>query len=109
MLDKFIGEGYGALSSFAKIDRVNFDEKEAASIYYGIMACAAKLDIALDAKDNIESATNKFLSDMSWCGFTDFSYLLTTCHAAQTHTFRLVALMAVPTNLRIGMERQKPD
>ena len=72
VLDKFIGEGYGALSAFAKTDRVNFDEKESASIYYGIMACAAKHDIALDAKDNIESATNKFLSDMSWCGFTDF-------------------------------------
>ena len=29
---------------------------------------------------------------------TTFSLLLTTCHAVQTHTFRLVAPMAVPTS-----------
>ena len=72
VLDKFIHEGHEALSSFAKTDRVNFDEKEATSIYYGIMASAAKYDVGLDSKASVESATKRFLSDMSWRGFTDF-------------------------------------
>ena len=38
---------------------------------------------------------------------TTFSLLLTTCHAAQTHTFRLVAPMGALTNLQIGMEHPK--
>ena len=72
VLDKFIGEGHEALSSFAKTDRINFDEKEVASIYYGIMASAVKHNIGLDSKASIESAAKRFLSDMSWHGFTDF-------------------------------------
>ena len=72
VLDKFIKEGYEALSSFSKTDRVNFNEKESASIYYGIMASAVKHNIGLDSKACIESATKRFLSDMSWHGFTDF-------------------------------------
>ena len=72
VLDKFIHEGHEALSSFAKTDRVNFNEKESVSIYYGIMASAVKHNIELDSKACIESATKSFLSDMSWHGFTDF-------------------------------------
>ena len=72
VLDKFIHEGHEALSSFAKTDRVNFNEKESASIYYGIMASAVKHNIGLDSKACIESAAKRFLSDMSWQGFTDF-------------------------------------
>ena len=72
VLDKFIGEGHEALSSFAKTDRINFDEKEVASIYYGIMASAVKHNIELDSKASIESAAKSFLSGMSWKGFTDF-------------------------------------
>lgn len=72
VLDKFIHEGHEALSSFAKTNRVNFDANEATAIYYGIMAFAAKHDIELDSQGSIESAANKFLSDMSWHGFTDF-------------------------------------
>lgn len=72
VLDKFIHEGHEALSSFAKTDRVNFNEKESASIYYGIMASAVKHNIGLDSKACIDSATKRFLSDMSWHGFTDF-------------------------------------
>lgn len=72
VLDKFIGEGHEALSSFAKTDRVNFNEKESASIYYGIMASAVKHNIGLDSKASIESAAKRFLSDMSWHVFTDF-------------------------------------
>jgi len=72
VLDKFIHEGHEALSSFAKTNRVNFNEKESASIYYGIMASAVKHNIGLDSKASIESAAKRFLSDMSWHGFTDF-------------------------------------
>ena len=72
VLDKFIHEGHEALSSFEKTDRVNFNEKESASIYYGIMASAVKHNIGLDSKASIESAAKRFLSDMSWHGFTDF-------------------------------------
>ena len=71
VLDKFIHEGHEALSSFAKTDRVNFNEIESASIYYGIMASAVKHNIGLDSKASIESAAKRFLSDMSWHGFTD--------------------------------------
>lgn len=72
VLDKFIHEGHEALSSFATTDRVNFNEKESASIYYGIMASAVKHNIGLDSTACIESAAKRFLSDMSWHGFTDF-------------------------------------
>ena len=72
VLDKFISEGHEALSTFARTGRVNFDDKEATSIYYGIMATAAKNIIDLDSQKGIETATNKFLFGMSWRGFTDF-------------------------------------
>ena len=72
VLDKFIHEGHEALSSFAKTDRVNFNEKESASIYYGIMASAVKHNIELDSKAGIESTAKSFLSGLSWKGFTDF-------------------------------------
>ena len=72
VLDKFIHEGHEALSSFAKTDRVNFNKNESASIYYGIMASAVKHNIGLDSKACIESAAKRFLSGMSWHGFTDF-------------------------------------
>lgn len=72
VLDKFIHEGQEALSFFAKTDRVNFNEKESAFIYYGIMASAVKHNFGLDSKASIESAAKRFLSGMSWKGFTDF-------------------------------------
>lgn len=72
VLDKFIHEGLEALSSFAKTDRVNFNEKESAFIYYGIMASAVKHNIGLDSKASIESAAKRFLSEMPWHGITDF-------------------------------------
>lgn len=72
VLGKFIKEGHEALSSFAKTDRINFNEKESAFIYYGIMASAVKHNIGLDSKASIESAAKRFLSDMPWHGITDF-------------------------------------
>ncbi len=79
VLDKFISKGHETLSSFARTGRVNFDDKEAASIYYGIMATAAKNIIDLDSQKGIEAATDKFLSGMSWRGFTDFQQECVTC------------------------------
>ena len=64
VLDMFIHEGHEALSSFAKTDRVNFNEIESASIYYGIMASAVKHNIGLDSKASMESTAKSFLSDM---------------------------------------------
>ena len=72
VLDKFTKEGHESLSSFVKTDRVNFNEKEAASIYYGIMASSVKHNIGLNSKASKESAAKSFLSGMSWKGFTDF-------------------------------------
>ena len=72
VLDKFIHEGHEALASFAKTERVNFNEKESASIYYGIIASAVKHNIGLDSKACIDSAAKSFFSGMSWNGFTDF-------------------------------------
>lgn len=84
VLDKFIHEGHEALSSFAKTDRVNFNEKESASIYYSIMASAVKHNIGLDSKACIDSAAKSFLSGMSWKGFTDFKQ---ECVASWTKLF----------------------
>ena len=132
VLDKFIHGGHEALSSFAKTDRVNFNEKESASIYYGIMASAVKHNIGLDSKACIDSAAKRFLSGMSWHGFTDFKQ---ECVTSWTKLFatnevqftdnaidnflafvdhmscsaRSVALMVVPTNLQIGTELRRLD
>ena len=38
---------------------------------------------------------------------TTFSLSLTTYHVAQTHTFRSVAPMGTPTNLRIGTKHKR--
>ena len=131
---KYVEHSHEALSSFVKTDRGNFNEKESASIYYGIMASAVKHNIGLDSKACMDSAAKSFLSGMSWkvlqtssknvspvgqnysprmkfnsqtTPLTAFSLLLTTCHVVQTHTFRLVVPIAVPTNLRIGMEHRR--
>ena len=69
---KYVEHSHEALFSFAKTDRVNFNEKESASIYYGIMASAVKHNIGLDSTACIDSAAKRFLSDRSWQGFTDF-------------------------------------
>lgn len=136
VLDKFIHEGHEALSSFAKTDRVNFNEKESASIYYGIMASAVKHNIGLDSKASIDSAAKvsylvcrgkvlqtssknasligqnsspRMKSNSQTTPLTTFSLLLTICHVVQTHTFHLAVLMGALTNLRIGTEHKKWD
>ena len=131
---KYVEHSHEALSSFAKTDRVNFNEKESASICYGIMASAVKHNIGLDSKACMDSAAKSFLSGMSWkvlqtssknvsptgqnssprmkfssqtTPLTTFSLLLTICHVVQTHTFRLAVLMGALTNLQIGTEHRR--
>ena len=57
-LNRFIAEGRATLRAFAFSNRTNFNDKEAASIYYGIMAVVHKMDLSLGAKEGITSAVN---------------------------------------------------
>ena len=66
ILNRFIAEGRSALRAFALSNRTNFNDKEAASIYYGIMAVAHKMELSLGTKEGISSAVNIFLSGVSW-------------------------------------------
>ncbi len=72
VLGRFINEGHDTLRTFSRPGRVNFNEKEANVIYYGIMATATKQNIALSSPKDIDSAVDKFLEMMKWNGFTDF-------------------------------------
>lgn len=120
--------------NFSQSSRIDFDEKEAKAIYYGIMATATKGDVTLNSPQGVASAADRFLASMDWndCGnyrkecvaywtklfatdevvYTNpscrISFLsLTTCRVAQKLTFHLAAPMVVLTNSRIGTERQK--
>ena len=133
ILNRFITEGRAALSAFALSTRTYFNDKEAASIYYGIMAVAHKMELSLGIKEGITSAVNNFLGSMSW---RDCSKFNEECVTNWTHIFAerdvtyelsiidnfitfvdymscnaetytsLVAPMAVLTNLQIGMVRR---
>lgn len=84
ILNRFIAEGRTALRAFALSNRTNFNEKEAASIYYGIMAVAHKMELNLGTKEGISSAVNIFLSGMSW---RDCSKFNKECVTNWTHLF----------------------
>jgi len=84
ILNRFIAEGQGALSAFALSTRTNFNDKEAASIYYGIMAVAHKMELSLGTKEGINSAVNNFLSGMSWRNCSKFNV---ECVTSWTHLF----------------------
>lgn len=84
ILNRFIGEGRATLRAFALSKRTNFNEKEAASIYYGIMAVAHKMKLDLGTKEGITSAVNNFLSGMSW---RDCSKFNVECVTSWTHLF----------------------
>lgn len=84
ILNRFITEGRAALSAFALSNRTNFNDKEAASIYYGIMAVAHKMELSLGAKEGITSAVNKFLEGVSW---RDCSKFNKECVTNWTHLF----------------------
>ena len=72
IIDRFINEGYDALKSFSKTGRIDFIEKEANAIYYGIMATASKYNLSLDSAKRVETATDKFLAGMVWDDCSNF-------------------------------------
>ena len=84
ILNRFIVEGRAALRAFALTTRTNFNDKEAASIYYGIMAVAHKMELNLGTKEDVTSVVNNFLSGVSW---SDCSKFNKECVTSWTHLF----------------------
>ena len=72
VLDKFISEGRAVLRAFALTTRTSFNQKEASSIYYGIMASASKHNHSLFNSGGIEASVKDFLSGLSWKDCSDF-------------------------------------
>lgn len=72
VLDKFISEGRAVLCAFALTTRTSFNQKEASSIYYGIMASASKHNHSLFNSGGIETSVKDFLSGLSWKDCSDF-------------------------------------
>ena len=72
VIDRFINEGHNTLKSFSKTERIDFNEKEANAIYYGIMATAFKHHLHLDSAKRVETVTDKFLASMIWNDCSDF-------------------------------------
>ena len=68
VLDRFISEGNEQLKNFSQSSRIDFDEKEAKAIYYGIMATATKSNIALRSPQGAIFAVERFLASMDWNG-----------------------------------------
>ncbi len=68
VLDRFISEGHEQLKAFSQSNRIDFNEKEAKFIYYGIMATATKANVPLNFPQGTVSAVDKFLSSMDWNG-----------------------------------------
>ena len=134
IINRFINEGHDALKCFSKTERIDFNEKEANAIYYGIMATASKHNLPLDSAKRVEAATDKFLADTTWDDCSNFrkecvtswtklfatngvvytepiinNFLAFVDHmscSADTYV-SLVDQMDVPTNLRIGMARRE--
>ena len=68
VLDRFISEGHEQLKAFSQSSRIDFYEKEAKAIYYGIMATATKSNIALRSPQGARFAVERFLASMDWNG-----------------------------------------
>ena len=68
VLDRFISEGHEQLQAFSQSSRIDFYEKEAKAIYYGIMATATKSNIALRSPQGAKFAVERFLASMDWNG-----------------------------------------
>ena len=68
VLDRFISEGHEQIKAFSQSSRIDFDEKEAKAIYYGIMATATKSNIALRSLQGAIFAVERFLASMDWNG-----------------------------------------
>ena len=72
VIDSIVTNGKDSLRSFALTDRIDFNEQEAKSIYYGIMAIAQKFGFDLCTKKGVSSAVRKLLKGLSWNGCTNF-------------------------------------
>lgn len=72
VLNRFIDEGHDSLSMFSQTERINFNDEEANTIFYGIMATAIKHNLQFTNPKEIESAVDKFLAGMAWSCCTDF-------------------------------------
>ncbi len=70
ILNRFIKDGHNALTTFSKTDRINFNEQEKSSIFYGILAAATKHNISLGDSESVDYAAGKFLDGMTWKGCT---------------------------------------
>ena len=68
VLDRFINEGHEQLKAFSQSSRIDFEEKEAKAIYYGIMATATKSNITLRSPQGFKFAVERFLASMDWNG-----------------------------------------
>ena len=68
VLDRIISEGHEQLQAFSQSSRIDFYEKEAKAIYYGIMATATKSNIALRSLQEAIFAVERFLASMDWNG-----------------------------------------
>ena len=68
VLDRFINEGHEQLKAFSQSSRIDFYEKEAKAIYYGIMATATKSNIVLRTPQGAKFAVERFLASMDWNG-----------------------------------------
>lgn len=68
VLDRFISEGNEQLKAFSQSSRIDFYEKEAKAIYYGIMATATKSNITLRSPQGAKFAVERFLASMDWNG-----------------------------------------
>ena len=64
-----VGKIYVSPNDYLGID---FNEKEANAIYYGIMTTASKHNLSLDSAKRVEATTDKFLGCMNWDGCSDF-------------------------------------
>ena len=86
ILNRFIAEGRATPQSIRTFTtRTNFNDKEATSIYYGIMAVACKMKLNTGTKEGITSAVNNFLSGVSW---SDCSKFNKECVTNWTHLLR---------------------
>lgn len=72
VLNSIVTNGKDSLRSIALTNRIDFNEQEAKSIYYGIMAIAQKFNFDLCTKKRVYFAVSKFLEGLSWNGYTDF-------------------------------------
>ena len=72
VFNSIITNGKDNLRSFALTDRIDFNEQEAKSIYYGIMAIAQKFGFDLCSNKGVSSVVRKLLEGLSWNGCTNF-------------------------------------